>query len=66
MQISLHKNARTTPAVRAEIAASSESPVCWTFGVLRGIQAYSCLRQFFLPLRQNICRKSNIATQLAS
>ena len=25
MQISLHKNARTTPAVRAEIAASSES-----------------------------------------
>ena len=25
MQISLHKNARTTPAVRAELAASSES-----------------------------------------
>lgn len=27
MMIALHKNARTTPAVRAEIAASSE-PAC--------------------------------------
>lgn len=29
MLIALHKNARTTPAVRAEIAASDEQPVSW-------------------------------------
>ncbi len=35
MQIALHKNARTTPAVRAEIAASSEtaSVLAQRFGV---------------------------------
>ena len=29
MLITLHKNARTTPAIRAEIAASSESTTVW-------------------------------------
>lgn len=35
MQIALHKNARTTPAVRAEIAASDES--ARTLAARRGI-----------------------------
>ena len=41
MMIALHKNARTTPAIRSEIAASTDSVVALAqrYGTLAGLTA---------------------------